>query len=172
MSYGGAIGGQFVSEKDGRKYIYKRVLINNGDVTRRFLSLRAGPICTAAAAAYELMNHRRPAERFFFLIDGNRRIFFSLFSLLSNVVSRFTSENTHLSRLHNTHIHTPSHTYLRTVRISSPSPVKAVGIYTEAPAPSAIATFTVRVSMIYALPKTRRLPSWISGFGKLSGRRP
>jgi len=62
-------GGQFVSKKDGRVYIYMRVsgvrvLINNGDATRRFLSLRAGPICTAAAA-YELMNHRRRRTVFF-----------------------------------------------------------------------------------------------------------
>lgn len=61
-----------------------RVLINNGDVTRRFLSLRVGPICIPAVA-YELMNHRH-RRMVFFLIDGNCEIFSSL---SSNVASHF-----------------------------------------------------------------------------------
>lgn len=86
------------------------VLINNGDVTRRFLSLRVGPICIPAVA-YELMNHRH-RRTVFFLIDGNCEIFFSLFSIVAShfLPRRFTSEfeSICLARAH-TQIHSFVH---------------------------------------------------------------
>jgi len=62
MSYSGVWG--HVEVNLYRKRMVVCVLINNGDVTRRFLSLRVGPICTTAVA-YELMNHRHRRTVFF-----------------------------------------------------------------------------------------------------------
>lgn len=104
----------------GRLYIYiythvsgVRLLINNCDVTRRFLSLRAGPICIAAAA-YELMNHRHRRTVFFLDWWKSHRIFFPLLPFLQRR-SAFSTvvlprENTHLSRSC-THTRSRAHTH-------------------------------------------------------------
>lgn len=114
------------------------MLINNSDVTRRFLSLRAGPICTATAA-YELMNHRHRRTVFFLDWWKSYRIFFPFLPFLqrrsafSTVVLpekiRICLAPAHI----HAHAHTPTHIHVQThlcvVRISSPSPTVSSSVY-------------------------------------------